>query len=100
MGFVRRTAASKRDYAEIWNYIADDNPDSADDLLRLFDQKVTLLSDFPHLGRARPEIRPRLRSLAVGDYLLFYRPLRDGIELLRVIHGARNVREVFGKRKS
>src|SRR5687768_7835570 len=99
MGFVRRTAASKRDYVEIWKYIAKDNPTAADDLLRLFDLKVTLLSDFPHLGRARSEIRTRLRSFAAGDYILFYRPLRDGIELLRIIHGARNLREVFRKRR-
>jgi toxin ParE1/3/4 len=100
MGFVRRTATSRRDYVEIWKHVADDDPTAADELLRTFDQKVTLLSDFPHMGRARPEIRPRLRSFTVGKYLLFYRPLRDGIELLRVIHGARNLREVFRRRRS
>jgi toxin ParE1/3/4 len=99
MGFVRRTTTSKRDYVDIWNDIAQDNPDAADDLLRSFDQKVTLLSDFPHLGRARPELRPRLRSIAVGNYVLFYRPLRGGIELLRVLHGARDIGGIFRKRR-
>jgi toxin ParE1/3/4 len=33
-----------------------------------------------------------LRSFPVGEYLIFYRPLSDGIELARIMHGARNIR--------
>jgi toxin ParE1/3/4 len=99
MGLVRRTPMSHRDYGAIWDYIADGgSPSAADRLLRTFDEKLDLLSDFPGLGPARPELRPRLRSFPVGDYLLFYRPIRGGIELIRVIHGARDLRAVFRRR--
>jgi toxin ParE1/3/4 len=99
MGLVRRTPTSHRDYAEIWDYVASNgSSDAADRLLRTFDEKLDLLSDFPGLGPARPELRPRLRSFPVGNYLLFYRPIRGGIELIRVIHGARDLRAEFHRR--
>jgi plasmid stabilization system protein ParE len=47
MGVIRRTAASYRDYADIWNFVAQDNPNAADDLLRTFDAKLNFLLTFP-----------------------------------------------------
>jgi toxin ParE1/3/4 len=98
MGRIRRTPTSQRDYADIWDYIAQSDPSEADKTLRAFDDKLQLLSDFPHAGRSRKELRPRLRSFPVGKYMLFYRPLRDGVELVRVVQGARDLRKIF-KRK-
>jgi len=80
MGLIRRTPTSHRDYGAIWNHIAANaSLDAADALLRLFDEKLWLISDFPGMGQARPELRPLLRSFPVGNYLLFYRPVRGGI---------------------
>jgi len=98
MGLIRRTTASFRDYQVIWDYVARDNVPAADELLRTFDAKLELLSDYPKAGPARPELGARVRSFPVGDYLLFYRPMRGGIELLRVLHGARNLRNSFRNR--
>jgi len=99
MGLIRRTPTSRRDYGAIWDHIAANaTPETADALLWLLDEKLRLISDFPGMGQARPELRPRFRSFPVGRYLLFYRPLRGGIELVRVIHGARDLRQVFKHR--
>lgn len=98
MGLIRRTPATRRDYAQIWHYIPEDNISAADDLLRSFDANLQLLSDFPLAAQARPELRPRLRSFPVGNYLLFYRPIRGGIDLVRVLHGARELRRIFKQR--
>ena len=95
MGLIRRTPTSRKDYRAIWGYIAKDNPGAADALLRQLDSTLQMLSDHPHAGQRRPELRPRLRSLPVGNYLIFYRPMRNGIELVRVLHGARNLRKEF-----
>lgn len=100
MGVIRRTPASRRDYGAIWDYVAERNPPAADQLLRTFDQKLALLSEFPGAGQARPEIRAKVRSFPVGEYLLFYRPIPGGIELLRVLHGKRELRRAFRSRKS
>ena len=95
MGIVRRTPTSRRDYRAIWDYIAADNEDAADAQLRALDAAVAMLSDHPHAGRRRPELRPRLRSFPVGSYVIFYRPIRGGVEFVRVLHGARDVRAIF-----
>ena len=96
MGLVHRTATSHRDCGDIWDYVAEHgSPSAADTLLLEFDETLRLIADFPGMGQARPDLRPRLRSFPVGVYLLFYRPLRGGIELLRMLHGARDLRRVF-----
>jgi toxin ParE1/3/4 len=100
MGLVRRTQTSRHDYAAIWDYVAEHgSPEIADTLLRAFDDRVQFLSDFPGAGQARPELRARLRSFPVGPYLIFYRPSRGGIELVRVLHGARDIEAIFRRRR-
>ena len=95
MGRVVRSPDSKRDTTEIWVYIAEDNFDAADRLIDLFNEKLALLADHPGLGQMRDDLAPGLRSFPVGKYLLFYRPMAGGIELVRVLHGARDLPRHF-----
>lgn len=91
MGVARRTPKSLKDYGDVWEYVARrSSMDAADALLRSFDQTLKLLSDHPGAGPARPDLRKSLRSFPVGSYLLFYRRIRGGVELIRVLHGARD----------
>lgn len=91
MPLVLRTPQSKSDYTEIWDFIAQNDEGAASSLLRLFDEKVLLIATSPQIGRARPELGTNLRSFPVGNYLIFYRPLTEGMELIRVLHGARDI---------
>jgi len=34
---------------------------------------------------------PNIRSFLVGNYVVFYRPIQDSIEVARVLHGARDI---------
>jgi ParE toxin of type II toxin-antitoxin system, parDE len=43
--------------------------------------------DNPRAGRARPELAAEIRSFPVGSYVLFYRPIATGVELVRVRNG-------------
>ena len=95
MGHIVRSLDSKRDATEIWLYIANDNFDAADRLIDLFNEKLNLLSDNPGLGQQRDELRPGLRSFPVGKYVLFYRAVEGGIELVRLLHGARDIPRFF-----
>lgn len=80
----------------MWDYVADRaGDDVADRLLLSFDAKLALLAELPGIGRSRDELRPRLRSFPVGPYTLFYRPASDGIELIRVVHAARDLKSIF-----
>lgn len=95
MGVIHRLPLAQDDYREIWRYIAADSPEAADRLLRKIDAKLELYAEHPGMGRARDSLAPGLRSFSVGRYLVFYRATPDGIELVRVLHGARNFKYLF-----
>jgi toxin ParE1/3/4 len=99
MAIVRRSAAAEQDYRDIWRYIADDNPDAADRLLLRIDAKIELYARNPGMGRLRDDLGPGLRSFSVGNYLAFYRIAPDGIELVRVLHGARNLKALLKQQR-
>ncbi len=89
------TGSARRDRTELWLHIADDNLDAADRLIEEIDQKLLLLADAPNLGRARPDIAPRLRYFPIGNYLIFYTPEPDGIKVVRILHAARHIEDVL-----
>jgi toxin ParE1/3/4 len=97
MATVIRSQHARLDAAEIWLYIAADSVAAADRLIDSFDEKLKLLAEMPGLGTMRDELSPGLRSFPVGSYLLFYRQVPGGIELARIVHGARNLRRLFKK---
>ncbi len=92
---VKRTPRAEHDLEDIWFFVAQDNPDAADRLLDRIEQSTKLLADHPHIGTARPDVAPELRYHPVGNYLLLYRIIKNGIELVRVVHGARDWVSLF-----
>jgi toxin ParE1/3/4 len=95
MGRIIQSPAAQADIDEIAAYVSRDSLEAALRLIDTFGEKFELLSDFPGAGPAREELGPGLRSFPVGNYVIFYRKLSDGIELVRVLHGARNLRKLF-----
>jgi toxin ParE1/3/4 len=91
----RFAAAARDDLAAILAHIAADNPPAAARMRARFEQRVRLLAGAPAIGRPRGDLRPALRSSAVGNYLLFYRATSDGIEIARVLHGMRDIEAIF-----
>lgn len=89
------TKQAEEDLIEIWLYIAEDNPTAANQQLDVLDAKSTLLAEHPRLGPTRPDIAPNLRYFPVGSYLLLYRILSNGVEIVRVVHGARRLDCLF-----
>lgn len=83
------------DLDEIWLFIAQDNLQAADKLIRLITSRFAKLASIPHIGRSRDELSQGLRSFPVGQYVIFYRPNEDWIEIVRVLHGARNFPPLF-----
>ena len=83
------------DLPEAWLSIAQDNPKAADRWVDAVDAAAGRLAGFPALGRARDEVIVGVRSLAVGKYLIFYAESPDGVDVLRVLHGARDLDEIL-----
>ncbi|MGD1104127.1 MAG: type II toxin-antitoxin system RelE/ParE family toxin [Terriglobia bacterium] len=91
MAKIERSSQAQRDLVDIWLYIANDSPAAADKFLDQIDTLCKLLSTSPLLGRSREELGRSLRSFPVGDYLIFYRPKRTGIVVVRVLSGYRDL---------
>ena len=88
---LRKRPAAEQDLLSIWLHIANDDDGAADRLLDRIAQALRLLESNPQAGRARPELGENIRSFPIGRYLLFYVALEAGVELVRVLHGTRDV---------
>jgi toxin ParE1/3/4 len=95
MGRIRVTPRAAQDLEEIWFFIAQDDLAAADRVLALLEEKLHLLADNPLIGPPRPDIAPELRYHPVGSYLMLYRIVSGGIEVVRVVHGARKLLELI-----
>ena len=83
------------DLAEIWAYIAEDSVREADSFASLIHKDFRMLSRQPRMGRERPELLTDLRSFAIRKYVIFYLARPRGIEVVRVLHGARDLKPFF-----
>lgn len=88
---------ARQDLREIRDYIAKDNPVAARRVVTRVRDLARALAAAPALGRERPELGANLRSFVADRHVLFYRPLtaEAGIELVRVLHGARDLDAIF-----
>jgi len=91
----RVSEVARSDLDEIWFYIAQDNMDAADRFIHAIVSRFAMLAGMPEMGRMREELAPRLRSFAIGNYVIFYRPMENGVEIARVLHGAREFPPLF-----
>lgn len=94
---LRRTAQAEDDLIEIWTYIARESPAAADRLVDRLDLRSRRLSEQPGLGVARDDLAIGLRMLPVGEYIILYREIDDGIEAVRYLHGRRDLAKLFRK---
>ncbi|HEX2135007.1 MAG TPA: type II toxin-antitoxin system RelE/ParE family toxin [Microvirga sp.] len=92
---VVRSAQAEEDLIGIWVRIALDDQASADRLLDRIDEACSRLAEFPEMGIARDDVRPGLRTFPVRGYLILYRVVAHGIEIVRVLHGARQWQELL-----
>jgi toxin ParE1/3/4 len=93
---VCRRPLAAVDIEEIWDHIADDSLRAADRWIDQLDEQFALLATQPLMGRAREELAPGLRSFPFGRYVIFYEPIEGGIDIVRLLHSARDVDAQFG----
>lgn len=86
---------AEQDLHDIWSYVGQDSLDAADSVVEQITETCQTLAQHPRMGRLRVELRPVMRSFAVGNYVVFYGPEPDGIVVFRVLHGARDVSELM-----
>jgi toxin ParE1/3/4 len=86
---TRLSPEAEADITAIADYVATENPMAADHLVDRLHAQCHRLGSFPKLGASRDDVRPGLRLFPVGNYLLLYREVPQGVEIVRVIYGAR-----------
>jgi len=87
--------SAKRELKEINSYIARYNSTAARRFKERIKQQCKLLADFPEMGQNRDELEPGLRSFPIESYLIFYRPIANGVEIVRVVSGYRDLEAIF-----
>lgn len=87
----------------IAGYLAQQSIDVAERFLDACRADFQRLAEMPGAGRIREFLNPKtanIRSWPIGgfrNYLIFYRPIEDGVEILHVLHGARDLDAFFSK---
>ena len=76
-------------------YTANNSRSAADRLLARFEEILEMLARHPLIGRSREELAPDLRSFPVGNNTMYYRPLDNGIEVIRVLNSSRDLGFIF-----
>lgn len=89
------TAIAEDDLQEIFDYIAQDNIQSASKLHANFLETFRKIAQMPQIGRLREEFGKEIRSLALKNYVIFYVEASSKVIISRVLHGARNIQSDF-----
>ena len=95
MAAVLQTPQAESDLEEILEYLHRNNPAVAERYATAFYDKREALAQFPVIGRSRPEIAPNLRSTLVKPYVIFYRFEGGVVQILRIVHGKRDLRSIM-----
>ncbi|HDZ75271.1 MAG TPA: type II toxin-antitoxin system RelE/ParE family toxin [Aurantimonas coralicida] len=87
---VRRPRA-EADLIEIWLHIALDSPLAADRQIDRIGERILGLARFPEMGVARPDIAEGVRVLSIPPFLVLFQVDSDKVEIVRIVHGARDL---------
>jgi toxin ParE1/3/4 len=98
---IRVGARAWQDISEAASYIGANSPAMADRLVAAVDETLLFLDESPQIGRVLELNHARLAWLRIWpvrgfpNHLLIYGPIERGIELVKLIHGARNLDDLL-----
>jgi antitoxin ParD1/3/4 len=99
MRLWRLTSPAAADLFDIWCFVAKDNAEAADKLQEAIVSSCDLLSAAPFAGVTRRELTALpLRFWLVqpyANYFIAYYPETKPIEIVRILHTARDLRAIF-----
>jgi plasmid stabilization system protein ParE len=98
MGRYVLTAAARADLSDVADYIRQDNPDAAKRVVKSLQEAMGKLAKVPGMGHVREDLaRMPLRFWSVYSYLIIYRPETRPIQILRILHSARDVKSLLAE---
>lgn len=84
-----------QDLEKLCEYLAQSEPKVAGKIFDAIRQKCNLVAGFPLMGKSYAQLAPNLRGFIVDEYIIFYYPRTDGIDVARVVSGYRDLDSLF-----
>lgn len=103
---IIKRAKAKRDVIELADYIASDNIEAAGRFILAAGDAFRLLAERPDSGALREHYNPSFTGLRMWPirgfekHIIFYREIPKGLEIIRVLHSARDIEAVFKTEES
>ncbi|MGI8966324.1 MAG: type II toxin-antitoxin system RelE/ParE family toxin [Limisphaerales bacterium] len=95
---LEKSWRAEEDLSDIFAWIAQDNIEIAEDFLEIVENTFQFIARNPGIGRERFYYAVGLRSWRIPNfenYLIFYRPQYEVLQIIRVLHGARDLEKEF-----
>jgi len=99
---ITRRHPAQRDLQEHFEFLYEQaGLDTADRFLQAAEATFSELAALPEMGSLQHFTNPRFagtrrwRVRGFDNYLIFYRPFSNGIEVLRVLYASRNIASLF-----
>ena len=92
------TPTAKRELDRIHDFIGVErhSQSAAEKLVRDIHEKAELYASQPRMGTSRPDLGEGFQVFSHKPYIIVFRPIPEGIEVLRVIDGRRDYEKLFG----
>lgn len=87
--------AARQDLMDIGDFIAMDNPQRAVSFIAEIEAKMREAAERPHSFALRRDLREGLRAARHGRYLIFFLAMPDEVQIVRVLHGARDLSQAL-----
>lgn len=86
------TERAREDFEDIIAYTTKQwRHDQANEYAARIDAALINLCRFPELGRNRNDLSPGVRSIPMGQHIIYYHPTRDTIVIRRIVHSRRDI---------
>jgi toxin ParE1/3/4 len=99
---ILKKPAARIDLAACYAYIGERNPNAARRFRLAAEATFAALARSPGIGAPFEVSSPRLQGLRIApvrrfrNYLIFYLPVAGGVDVIRVLHAARNIKAILG----
>jgi toxin ParE1/3/4 len=97
----RLSPEAEAELDDVWYYIASEsgNAEIADRFTDSLTHRFYLIAKNPYIGRRRDaDLRPGLRSVPVGEYVILYRIDNDDVLILHLVRGSRDLQALLSGR--
>jgi toxin ParE1/3/4 len=98
---VVRERLSEQDLLEQIDYLRQENVSAALRFVDAIEHSLNRLSEMPEIGSPCDFENPRLQNIRMWPvkgfekYLIFYRVTDEAVQILRVLHGARDILNIL-----